>query len=107
MFGKKEPKEEQKPVGGIPFFISIICLVLIAINNICSLPMLIFDRIGTDNFFSLLQNLIAFITIAVFLCFIAKLHCKVNDIQRIIQEGNFYCLSYLEVSNFHIRCLQI
>ena len=43
MFGKKEPKEEQKPVGGIPFFISIICLVLIAINNICSLPMKLED----------------------------------------------------------------
>lgn len=85
MFGKKEPKEEQKPVGGIPFFISIICLVLIAINNICSLPMLIFDRIGTDDFFSLLQNLIAFITIAVFSGFIAKF-CLKHELAVLVHE---------------------
>ncbi len=59
MFGKK-PKEDKKPVGGLPFFLSIICLLIFAVSNVISLPQLFYDRIKIDEFPTLLKNLSIF-----------------------------------------------
>ena len=85
MFKKKEAKKEQKPVGGLPFFISIICLIIVAINNIIFFPQLIFSKIGEDGFFNLSQNLIAFVSIAIFSGFLAKFFLK-HELAVLIHE---------------------
>lgn len=88
MFNKKEKEEEkkeQKPVGGLPFFISIICLVIISINNLIFLPKLIYEKIGEDGFFSSLQNLIAFASISLFSALLAKFFLK-HELAVLIHE---------------------
>ncbi|MGI6680033.1 MAG: M50 family metallopeptidase [Bdellovibrionota bacterium] len=80
---KKEPKENTKPVGGLPFFISIFCLVIIAINNLIMFPSLIFTRFNEDG--ASITNLLAFISIAVFSGIAAKFLLK-NEIAVLIHE---------------------
>ncbi len=60
MFKKKE-KKDQKPVGGVPFFISIICLLIFATSNVISLPQLFYNRAGIENFPIMLKNFFTFI----------------------------------------------